>query len=121
MDKVLSAVVVSSENVAPVEVRRVALRALCNALGFARTIFDVQESARECERTYVMEIVCSSAGDNDNDIRRTALECIVAIVSEYYAALEPYFSVVFGVSINAVKHSDEEVTCNILTNAMSRH
>lgn len=119
MNKVLSAVVIGSQNSSPVEVRRIALRALCNALGFARTIFDVQESAMERERTYIMQVVCSSADDNDNEIRRTALECIVAIVSEYYASLEPYFTVVFGVSINAVKHSDEEVTCNTLTNTIS--
>lgn len=85
-----------------VEVRLAGTRALGHALEFIADNFQVQE-----ERDVIMSVVCDATQCPDTRVRRSALECIVKIIGEYYQLMDNYMEAIFQLSFEAIK-SDAE-------------
>lgn len=86
------------------EVRLAAVKALYNALGFARVNFQ-----NEMERNFIMKVLCDTTGSNELVIRQTAFECLSSISTIYYEHLQPYMQTLFTLTANAVKGDQEPV------------
>ncbi|ERL93500.1 hypothetical protein D910_10789 [Dendroctonus ponderosae] len=86
-------------------VRLAATRALLNSLEFTKANFDQPN-----ERNYIMEIVCEATQSPDTQIKVTALECLVKIMSLYYQHMEPYMAVaLFPITLEAMKSDNDAV------------
>lgn len=53
------------------------------------------------ERNYLMEVVCETTQSKDTQIRVTALQCLVKVMTLYYEFMDSYMGqALFPVSIN---------------------
>ncbi len=74
-------------------VKGAATTALLNSLEFCRANFD-----NDAERNVIMQVVCEATQSPDINVRVTALECLVRIMSLYYKHMEHYMrAALFGV------------------------
>lgn len=81
-----------------------ATTALYNSLEFTRGNFQVKN-----ERDYIMEVVCKATQCTVNQIKVSALQCLVKIVSLYYEHMELYMTTLFPITLQAISSdSDEE-------------
>lgn len=86
-------------------VRLAATRALVNSLEFTKANFDQPH-----ERNYIMEVVCEATQSTDVQIKVTALECLVKIMSLYYQHMEAYMGpALFPITLEAMKSDNEAV------------
>ncbi|XP_066250880.1 importin subunit beta-1 isoform X2 [Euwallacea similis] len=86
-------------------VRLAATRALLNSLEFTKANF-----GQPSERNYIMEVVCEATQSPDPQIKVTALECLVKIMSLYYQHMEPYMGpALFPITLEAMKSDNDAV------------
>ena len=77
-----------------VAVKCAAATALLNSLEFCRHNFDTEQ-----ERHVIMQVICETTQNGNPQLRVTALECLVKIMSLYYKHMEHYMrAALFGVS-----------------------
>lgn len=86
-------------------VRLAATTALLNSLEFTKANFDIPT-----ERNYIMEVVCESTQSPDTQISVAALQCLVKILSLYYAFMEPYMpAALFPITLEAMKSDHDQI------------
>ncbi|KAL1490417.1 hypothetical protein ABEB36_013118 [Hypothenemus hampei] len=86
-------------------VRLAATRALLNSLEFTKANFE-----STMERNYIMEVVCEATQSEDTQIKVTALECLVKIMSLYYQHMEAYMGMaLFAITLEAMKSENDAV------------
>lgn len=87
-------------------VRLAATTALLNSLEFTKANFDIAT-----ERNYIMEVVCESTQSPETQISVAALQCLVKILSLYYAYMEPYMpAALFPITLEAMKSDNDQVS-----------
>lgn len=86
-------------------VRLAATTALLNSLEFTKANFEIAT-----ERNYIMEVVCESTQWPDTQVAVAALQCLVKILSLYYAFMEPYMpAALFPITLEAMKSNDDKI------------
>ena len=91
-----------------VDVKRVAMQALFNALEFARQAFESDN-----ERNYIMRSVLEAThvpGTGSTEkLRQIAFQCLGKICSMHYEKLSPYMQGVFNMTMSAIANETEQV------------
>ncbi|CAG9767611.1 unnamed protein product [Ceutorhynchus assimilis] len=86
-------------------VRLAATRALLNSLEFTKANFE-----QPTERNYIMEVVCEATQSPEAQIKVTALECLVKIMTLYYQHMEAYMcAALFPITLEAMKSENDAV------------
>lgn len=106
-NQILTAIIFGMRKAEPSNhVRLAATNALHNSLEFTRANFD-----KQTERNYIMEVVCESTQSQDSQISVAALQCLVKILSLYYAYMEPYMAqALFPITLEAMKADNDQVS-----------
>jgi len=86
-------------------VRLAATNALFNSLEFTRANFE-----KETERHFIMQVVCEATQSTDVQVKVSALQCLVRIMSLYYQYMETYMGpALFAITLEAMKSDIDEV------------
>jgi len=86
-------------------VKQAATNALLNSLEFTRANFE-----KESERHFIMQVVCEATQSANVQVRVSALQCLVKIMSLYYQFMEYYMGpALFAITMEAMKSDIDEV------------
>jgi len=86
-------------------VRLAATNALNNSLEFTRANFE-----KETERHFIMQVVCEASQSTNTQIRVSAMQNLVKIMSLYYSYMESYMGpALFAISLDAMKSDVDEI------------
>lgn len=102
---ILTAVIAGMKNTQYSEMRSAGISAFLNALNFFGKNFEVQK-----ERDVIMGAVCACTQDKDINVRRTAMESLVAIVNRFYHVMKTYMEAIFKISANCIQNDQPEVS-----------
>ena len=107
VDKILTAIVagISNQNI---EICRVSVIALKDALQFARENFELEN-----ERNAIMTAICQAATSSDLHLVTAAFECLVEVADFYVTKLKPYIHDIFRISQKAMEGSVNEDVQNL--------
>lgn len=87
-------------------VRLAATTAMLNALELTKRNFENQD-----ERNIIMQVVCEATQATNTQIRVTALQCLVKIMSLYYPFMEQYMlRALFPITVEAMKNEENEIS-----------
>ncbi|KAJ7351917.1 Importin subunit beta-1 [Desmophyllum pertusum] len=105
--KILTAIVAGMKKEEPnIQIRLAATIALLNSLEFTKQNFE-----RETERNFIMQVVCEATQSTDHQLKVSALQNLVKIMSLYYQHMEDYMGrALFPISIEAIKSEVDEVS-----------
>merc|ERR1719394_1183266 len=88
------------------QVKLASTNALLNSLEFTRANFE-----RDAERHFIMQVVCEATVATDTQVKVSALQCLVKIMSLYYQYMETYMGpALFAITLEAMKSQIDEVT-----------
>jgi len=86
-------------------VKLASTNALLNSLEFTRSNFD-----KEAERHFIMQVVCEASQSEAMQVKVSALQCLVKIMSLYYQYMEAYMGqALFAITLEAMKSEVDEV------------
>ncbi|XP_020607239.1 importin subunit beta-1-like [Orbicella faveolata] len=104
--KILTAIVSGMKKEEPsAPIRLAATNALLNSLEFTKQNFE-----RETERNFIMQVVCEATQSTETQLKVSALQNLVKIMSLYYQHMEEYMGrALFPISIAAIKSDIDEV------------
>merc|ERR1719242_1761720 len=105
-NEILTAIVHGMKREEPSDhVRLAATNALFNSLEFTRANFE-----KETERHFIMQVVCEATQSTDIQVKVSALQCLVRIMSLYYQYMETYMGpALFAITLEAMKSEIDEV------------
>merc|ERR1719242_455551 len=105
-NEILTAIVHGMKREEPSDhVRLAATNALFNSLEFTRANFE-----KETERHFIMQVVCEATQSTDVQVKVSALQCLVRIMSLYYQYMETYMGpALFAITLEAMKSDIDEV------------
>lgn len=86
-------------------VKLTATKALLNSLEYIQVNFGTEN-----ERHFIMQVVCEATQCSDINVQKTALECLVEIVSLFYQHMEQYMSfALFPIILHAIRSPDPDI------------
>jgi len=87
------------------QVKLAATNALHNSLEFTRANFE-----KDAERHFIMQVVCEATQTDQMQVKVSALQCLVKIMSLYYQYMEAYMGqALFAITLEAMKSDTDEV------------
>ncbi|XP_023325397.1 importin subunit beta-1 [Eurytemora carolleeae] len=87
------------------QVKLASTNALLNSLEFTRGNFE-----KETERHFIMQVVCEATQNLDVQVKVSALQCLVKIMSLYYQYMEAYMGqALFAITLDAMRAEQDEV------------